>query len=84
MIPYVPESAVALDGRQLPQALQEKGCEIRCSETAVHHHEHRSQPSLLHRSREGRRLLRVLAQPRMHGTDNILLHPRTDFHKMAL
>ena len=29
MIPYVPESAVALDGRQLPQALQEKGCEIR-------------------------------------------------------
>lgn len=29
MIPYVPENAVALDGRQLPQALQEKGCEIR-------------------------------------------------------
>ena len=29
MIPYVPESAVALDGRQLPQGLQEKGCEIR-------------------------------------------------------
>ena len=29
MIPYVPESVVALDGRQLPQSLQEKGCEIR-------------------------------------------------------
>lgn len=29
MIPYVPESAMALDGRKLPQALQEKGCEIR-------------------------------------------------------
>ena len=29
MIPYVPESAMALDGRQLPQALQEKDCEIR-------------------------------------------------------
>lgn len=29
MVPYVNESSVALDGRQLPQALQEKGCEIR-------------------------------------------------------
>lgn len=29
MIPYVPESLMALDGRKLPQALQEKGCEIR-------------------------------------------------------
>lgn len=29
MTPYVPESVVSLDGRQLPQALQEKGCEIR-------------------------------------------------------
>lgn len=29
MIPYVPESLVSLDGRKLPQALQEKGCEIR-------------------------------------------------------
>lgn len=29
MIPYVPESVVSLDGRKLPQALQEKGCEIR-------------------------------------------------------
>lgn len=29
MIPYVPESYTALDGRKLPQALQEQGCEIR-------------------------------------------------------
>lgn len=29
MIPYVPESAMALDGRQLPQALAEKGCDVR-------------------------------------------------------
>ena len=29
MTPYVPESVISLDGRQLPQALQEKGCEIR-------------------------------------------------------
>ena len=29
MTPYVPESPVALDGRKMPQALQELGCEIR-------------------------------------------------------
>ncbi len=29
MIPYVPETNVALDGRKLPQELQENGCEIR-------------------------------------------------------
>lgn len=29
MIPYVPESPAALDGRKLPQVLQESGCEIR-------------------------------------------------------
>ena len=29
MVPYVDESPVALDGRELPQALQEQGCEIR-------------------------------------------------------
>lgn len=29
MIPYVPESQVAVDGRTLPQAILEKGCEIR-------------------------------------------------------
>ena len=29
MTPYVPESPMAIDGRKLPQALQEKGCEIR-------------------------------------------------------
>ena len=29
MTPYVPESLVALDGRKMPQALQELGCEIR-------------------------------------------------------
>lgn len=29
MVPYVPESALAQDGRKMPQALQEQGCEIR-------------------------------------------------------
>ncbi len=29
MTPYVPESKVALDGRALPQAMNEKGCEVR-------------------------------------------------------
>lgn len=29
MCPYVPSSLVAQDGRQMPQALQEQGCEIR-------------------------------------------------------
>lgn len=29
MVPYVPESTMAQDGRTLPQALQEQGCEIR-------------------------------------------------------
>ncbi len=29
MTPYVPETAMAADGRKLPQALQENGCEIR-------------------------------------------------------
>lgn len=29
MVPYVPETSIALDGRTLPQALGERGCEIR-------------------------------------------------------
>ena len=29
MVPYVGETVASLDGRKLPQALQEQGCEIR-------------------------------------------------------
>lgn len=29
MVPYVPDTLVAQDGRQIPQAIQEQGCEIR-------------------------------------------------------
>lgn len=29
MVPYVPDTLIARDGRQIPQAIQEQGCEIR-------------------------------------------------------